>query len=414
MSAAAGRLDRYLRAGASGGGRFRLAGLRTPRILFLCARHPYPPWRGDQLRAFHLIKALATRAKLRVLCFGDEPEPLAIPDVSLRTVSASLAGRAAGNLCRPALNLPLQVRAFLDARMRRAVDDEVSGWRPDVLHVTLSRMAPYMSGHPGVHVHLDFVDSMGLNMRERSRASGPFGRAVFGLEASLVGPYEARVAREADSVSVVAELDRSQPGLADARVIPNGVDPEAFPYREPAEREPVAIFFGNLGYFHNLAPASFLATEVLDRLRPAQPDARVLLAGARPSSAVRRLGRIPGVELAADPPEMAPMLHRAAAAVISMASGSGIKNKVLEAFCAGTPVVANPTAVDGVEGAVAGEHFVLADGADETARAIRGLFADPTRRMELAEAARELVLSSYTWERRADQLFEAYGLATGA
>ena len=91
----------------------------------------------------------------------------------------------------------------------------------------------------------------------------------------------------------------------------------------------------------------------------------------------------------------------------------GIKNKVLEASCAGTPVVANPTAVDGVEGAVAGEHFVLADGADETARAIRGLFADPTRRMELAHAARDLVVSSYTWERRADQLFEAYGLAAG-
>ena len=88
----------------------------------------------------------------------------------------------------------------------------------------------------------------------------------------------------------------------------------------------------------------------------------------------------------------------------------GIKNKVLEAFCAGTPVVANPTAVDGAEGAVAGEHFVLADGADETARAIGGLFADPARRIELARAARELVLSSYTWERRADQLFEAYGL----
>ena len=62
-------------------------------------------------------------------------------------------------------------------------------------------MAPYMSGHPGVHVHLDVVDSMGLNMRERSRASGPFGRAVFGLQVSLVGRYEARVAREADSVS---------------------------------------------------------------------------------------------------------------------------------------------------------------------------------------------------------------------
>ena len=232
-------------------------------------------------------------------------------------------------------------------------------------------------------------------MRERSRASGPLGRAVFGLEAALVGPYEARVAREADSVSVVAELDRSQLGLADARVIPNGVDPEAFPFREPAEREPVAIFFGNLGYFDNLAPASFLADGGARAAATRSARRHGVAGGGASQSAVRRLGRIPGVELAADLPEMAPMLHRAAAAAISMASGSGIKNKVLEAFCAGTPVVANPTAVDGVEGAVAGEHFVLATRRGRRPRGpSAGCSRIPARRMELAEAARELVLSS--------------------
>ena len=58
-----------------------------------------------------------------------------------------------------------------------------------------------------------------------------------------------------------------------------------------------------------------------------------------------------GVEVAADVPSMAAELHGAAVALVPASSGSGIKNKVLEAFAAGTPVVTNSAGIDGVVGA---------------------------------------------------------------
>jgi len=387
---------------------------RRPRILFLCARYPYPPWRGDQVRAYHLIACLAEHAEVRLVCVGRGSQPFPTPGVEVRNVQPSILGRVRANFGTPAPALPLQVRAFLDQGMRRVVGEEIERWQPDVLHVTLSRMAPYMTARQPPHRHLDLVDSMGLNMRARASSSTFPARTVFALESLLVGRYEARVARAADSVSVVAELDRREAGLDGAAVVPNGVDAAAFPYREPDERPPVALFFGNLGYFHNVEPATFLATEVIGRVRRYHRDARLQLAGARPAAAVRRLARRAGVELVADPPTMAPMLHGAAVAAIPMFSGSGMKNKVLEAFCAGTPVVANAAGIEGIREAVSGEHFVLAEGAEEMAKAISDLLGDPARRVRLARAARAMVVDSYSWERQAVRMMAIYGLPVSA
>lgn len=165
------------------------------------------------------------------------------------------------------------MRLFLDAGMGRAVGGEIETWKPDVLHVTLARMAPYMPA-----------------------------RAAFAAEARLMLAYEARVAASADSCSVVSGVERAMPGLERAAVIPNGVDVEAFPFAPAQEREPVLVFFGNLGYFHNVEPAKFLAERVLPLVRARVAGAQLRLVGARPAAAVRRLAELDGVELAADVP----------------------------------------------------------------------------------------------------------------
>ena len=322
-------------------------------------------------------------------------------------------GRLAANLCaRP--TLPGQVRLFLSSGMAAAVREEIAAWKPEVLHVTLARMAPYMPAGGPFHRHLDLVDSLALNMRTRAGAHRGPAHVAFAAEFRLMLAYEARMVASSDSCSVVSEADREMPGLGEAAVIPNGVDPEAFPFASTAGREPVLVFFGNLGYFHNVEPAKFLAEQVLPLVRRQVPAARLLLVGARPAQAVRRLTELQGVELAADVPEMAAELNRAAVAVLPSFSGSGIKNKILEAFCLGLPVVSNRLGTLGVQGAVPGEHYLAAEEATEMSAAAAELLTEADRGVRLASAAHELVLERYTWERQAERLLELYGCAPGA
>jgi glycosyltransferase involved in cell wall biosynthesis len=272
-------------------------------------------------------------------------------------------------------------------------------------------MAPYShTAPPDVHVHLDFVDALSLNMASRAGGSRFPASAAFALEARLMARYEDRAARAAATSSVVSERDRlASPGLASAVVIPNGVAVDELAYEEPADRPPVALFFGNLGYFHNVAPARLAALEVLPRLRRSVPGASLRIAGARPASGVTELVGLDGVEVAADVPSMAAELHGAAVALVPASSGSGIKNKVLEAFAAGTPVVTNSAGIDGVVGAREGVHYLAAEGADALAKATARLLTAPEERVRIATAARSLVESEYSWDSRARALLDLYG-----
>jgi len=383
---------------------------RAPRILLLSPRQPSPPTRGDKLRVFHLARALGRRAEVRVLSFGSEP-PDAIAGVRERSVPHGLLPAIAANLAAPDPLLPMQVRLYLSRRMHAVVRDEIASHRPDVVHVTLARLAPYIRGLPAeVHLHVDFVDALSLNMFTRARGSRFPASAAFALEARLMARYEARVAALADSASVVSERDRlASPGLASAAVIPNGVDLDELAFLPPAERAPVALFFGNLGYFHNVQPARLAALEVLPRLRGRAPDVSLRIAGARPAAAVMELAERDRVEVAPDVPSMLAELHRAGVAILPAISGSGMKNKVLEAFAAGTPVVTNPAGIDGVVGAERGIHYLEADGPDALAEACATLLESADERMRIATAARKLVEESYSWDSRAEAMLELYG-----
>ena len=86
-----------------------------------------------------------------------------------------------------------------------------------------------------------------------------------------------------------------------------------------------------------------------------------------------------------------------------MVEGSGLKNKVLEAFACRVPVVSTPLGIEAID-AMPGRHYVKADSPGDFAEAVTSLLADPAYASEIAEAARLLVESKYRWSAIGDQL----------
>jgi polysaccharide biosynthesis protein PslH len=158
-------------------------------------------------------------------------------------------------------------------------------------------------------------------------------------------------------------------------------------------------FAGNLGYFPNVDAAVVLAREVLPMVRREMPQAELVIAGARPARAVRRL-RGPGVRVVSEPSDLGAVVADAAVAVVPVRAGSGIQNKVLEAMAVGTPVVTTARAAAAI-GAEHEVHLLVAEGAVETAAATVRLLRDPELGERLRRAARDHVSERFTWERAA-------------
>ena len=366
------------------------------RILFLTSRPPWPPRRGDQARSAGFLEHLRARHECHVLSLRPVgfPEPHWPEGVDGRTVAVSPIDATVGLLTHP--GLPWQVALHAVPRFRRAVRETVRTVSPDVAVVVLSRLGWALPALGDVPVMLDLIDALALNMRNRARRQRALAPPL-GLEAARMARWDSRLLARVTHATVVSARDRDEL-LRDAptlggkvSVLPFGI--AVAPAPAMAGRRPGAVILtGNLGYFPTAEGARWLVERVWPTVRAARPDATLTLAGARPSRALQRLARIPGVTVVADPDDLAALLATAAVAVAPMRAGSGTPIKVLEAMAAGTPVVATPETAAGLDGVPQGALAVAGEPA-EFAAALVALLGDPER-------ARSQAASAFAWVAR--------------
>jgi glycosyltransferase involved in cell wall biosynthesis len=138
--------------------------------------------------------------------------------------------------------------------------------------------------------------------------------------------------------------------------------------------------------------------------RPKTPDpVRLAIVGTSPTLRVRRLAGTPGVVVTGAVDDVGAWLKRARLAVAPMVTGSGIKNKVLEASAAACPVVATSL---GVAGLPSGDNngSLAADRAAEFADKIVTLLQNPALARTIGLAGRAMVSRQYSWPRMAQRM----------
>jgi len=376
------------------------------RVMLVTSRYPLPPWRGNQVRTVEWLEAL-TDHDLLLLC--PKPHGRSAVGLAAKVVHYPLRAifRAAGVLRAGAVGLPLQEGLYDGGAARRAVFSAVREWCPDVVVVQMVRCAwaveAARAAAPTVPIIFDSIDAMGLHFDRAAESAPPLQAAAFRFEAGRCRRRERMLAERAELSVAVSGRDLA------ALPVPAGrgrVIPVAGRVQESVaveKREPVVLLSGNLGYRPTVRGAEWFARRVWPRVLERSPAARWILAGARPAAAVRRLARLPGVEVHADVPDLAAFLAAARVTIAPMSSGSGVPLKVLEAMAAGLPAVVHPWAADGL-GGEAGEAVAVAADASEWVDALTGLLSDHRRARDLGLRGYELWRRVYHPQRVADQI----------
>jgi polysaccharide biosynthesis protein PslH len=357
-----------------------------------------------------MLPALRVEHDVRVLAVGAPHEQV---EPWLHTV-APPAGAAAGLR---------DWRQFLVHRRPRRADElvrclqpalrgELRRFDPDVVHVFSNLLAPVhrvLDGRPTV---LSGLDAAHRNVAARAaRARGP-RRLALRAEARRVTRYIANEYPAYDEVVMVTPQDAAAVAelAGEIRVssIPNGVDAARFGAGTPAAPVPGRlVLHGAMSYAPNVDAALFAAHEVLPRVRSEAADAELVLVGRSPSAEVRALAGLPGVTVTGEVDDVAPWLQSAAVYLCPMRSGTGIKNKLLEAMAAAAPCVATPLALQGIE-AEPGRDVLVGAGADELASHVLALLEDPERAGVLGGRARRCVVDHHSWEAAARAYSELY------
>lgn len=195
-------------------------------------------------------------------------------------------------------------------------------------------------------------------------------------------------------------------GHSRVRVVTNGVE-LPLPDEHPDEIEvPTVLFTGVLGFPPNIEAARFFGREVWPSVRRKMPEAQFVVAGRSPVPRnVAELERLPGIEIRPDVDVMTDEIRKAWVVVAPMRSGSGIKNKVLEAWASGRPVVMSERAAAGLHLGERAEDLVVND-PDRMARIVLDLLADESARARYGDTGRRLVAEHHSWENAVKPLVE--------
>lgn len=377
------------------------------RILFLTGRLPYPPNRGDRLRAYHFLRVLSQQHQITLLSFiGDNHETGLIgplrpycEDIQLVHRGQFQSTMSTGmNVWR---RLPFQSLYYRSSVMQGAVDRLLGRQRFDAVYVHLFRMAQFVAGRSSPYRILDLTDAISSEVERSLPYRDPKWRLIYRLELPRIRRYERDIVRHFDETWLISNAERQKllAGKSDANVfvVPNGVDSARYrPSGLPTE-SPRLTFVGHMGVFHNIDAAEYLVREILPRVRVAFPGASLDLVGAEPSPLVQNLANTAGVRVLGHVADLNASLNDAAIFVAPLRFAAGVQNKVLEAMAVGLPVVTTTFVNDGL-GAEDGRQLLVADEADQFADAVLTLLKNPQLRQDLGRAGREFVMKQYRWE----------------
>jgi glycosyltransferase involved in cell wall biosynthesis len=407
--------------------------VRRLHVVIVDEELPYPPRSGKRIRILNLVRHLAARHDITLICHANA-DPAEIPparqhlqSLGVRTIVVPRAGAArlaaAHGLLQPlkiGLNLfsavPYSVQWNRCPRLKRAVDDYARRHSVDVWQC---EWAPYATNfldgrqRPWIMMAHDIQTSIWQRHLEAepNRAKQVYIRSQWNRYRN----YETAVFRSADMTLAVTEqnaaIARDAFGAQTTEVVENGVDVAYYQSDEFAGKaiDPAQIVFvGNLQWRPNLDAARQLLDEIFPQVVAAEPSARLAIVGRCPPAWLRqRCAEVPGAELHADVPDVRPFLHRAGVMAVPLRFASGSRLKILEALACALPVVSSSVGAEGLQLAP-GEHYTRADSPGEMAAALVDAIRRPEAARSVAAAGRQIVQNRYDWSMLARDMENAW------
>jgi polysaccharide biosynthesis protein PslH len=395
---------------------------KRPDLLYVVHRVPYPPDKGDRIRAFQILRYLSQKASVHLACLADEPVEPACLDV-LRRYCARVAVftlgswrwiRACGSV---ASGRTVSEGAFSSPQLRALLRQWAAETSFQGCLASASSMVPYlqMPELRNVPAVVDLVDVDSQKWLDYAQASRGPRAWLYHLEGRRLRRLERDLPNWARAVTLVsdAEADLYKRFAAPdcVSVIGNGVDLDYFRPRPGAEDQDGCVFLGALDYRPNVDGLVWFCNEVWPRVRRQRPDAKLHLVGRRPAPAVQRLAQLPGVALVGQVPDVRPFLARAAVSVVPLQIARGVQNKILEAMAMAKATVISPACMSGIQ-VEDGKNVLIASTVEQWTEAVVGLLQSPNLRRQLGMAAREHVVEEHRWERCLTPLDAIFGLST--
>ncbi|MEI8339951.1 MAG: glycosyltransferase [Verrucomicrobiota bacterium] len=393
------------------------------KILIVYPYVPYPLNRGTYHRVFHLARELARYHRIDLFCLddsGSEPHRSVFEEFAARVHFHPFQNPPWPRLFPNRLlnPVPTTITHWHQPEIAAALATFAGGEAYDMIHFCDLVMWQYVAPLPGPALKVMDRSRVDLLFQTEELANLRIGAKEKWLRRENLWKlrrYERKTAAQLAATVVCGPDDeiflrREVPEANRIKVLANGVDESYFrredfpPMPDPA---PTILFCGAMDYSPNITGLAWYFehcdAEVLCRI----PDRRVLIVGKNPLPQVREFGKITGVTVTGEVPDVRPYYQRAWLQMVPLLIGGGTRLKIVESLAIGTPVVSTTIGAQGL--ALENEkQLLLGDSPAEFIAAVSRLLGDTALRKRLSDSGREHVLEHYTWRILGGELSNYY------
>ncbi len=377
-------------------------------LLFISHCMPWPPDKGEKIRAWHLIKHLSATYRVHLGCVVGNPADMDHV-AHMQSVCASVGAfgidRRAQKiraLLRARPGRPLMPDFYSSPSLQRWIEEILQREPIAAIYIYTVAMAPYVLHAMQPLRLLDAVDVDSEKWREYAARTRLPMRAFWARESRTLLAYE-RAAAASCARTYFVSASEAQHFVALApesagrvAALENGIDLSRFspahdfawPFGAPG---PCVVFTGHMDYWPNADAALWFVREIMPLLGG---GVRFWIVGANPTAEIRALAERPGVHVTGRVADVRPYVAHARAIVCPLRIARGIQNKVLEGMAMGRVVIASPAAFEGVR-AQAGRDLLVAERPGDWVRAIRETLSQDNGKIE--QRARAAMEANYDW-----------------
>jgi glycosyltransferase involved in cell wall biosynthesis len=403
------------------------------RILFLSQLVPYPLDAGPKIRSYYVLRHLSQNHQVTLLAFSrpdDTPAHIKhLQDFCEEVYLVKMHRSFFRNLLAMVESL-FSRKSFIIWRdfipkMARKVDNLVKTKQFDAIHVDQLWMAQYALRArkiaPDLKLLLDehnacFQIWKRLAVGERN----PLKRLLLEREWKRLRQYEAYTCSQFDHVVTVTEENQNtlislvdsqknqseQSGSQETQkkfsIIPICIDTQSIHPVKPTPGTLDILNVGTMFWLPNIEGVLWFAREVWPKVIAQIPQAIFTIAGKNPPAEIHELSKNgaerSSIQVIGYIPDLQPYLEKAGVFVVPLLSGSGMRVKIIDAWCWGLPIVSTSIGAEGIHHE-SGKNILIADDPEDFANAVLKILHEPLLAQKLRLNGRRWVEENYNWRK---------------
>ncbi|MGI8741285.1 MAG: glycosyltransferase [Bryobacteraceae bacterium] len=385
-------------------------------VLFISPYTILPPTHGGAVFMSQTLRYLARLSTLHLIILLDHEHERATHEELERTCSSvEYLIRMEGKQKQLGSIVPHAITEFANSNLEWLIHRQIYTRRVDVIQIEYTALGQYATGFhqiPSILFEHDvYFQSIGRQLPQM-RGAMRKTKAMFEYLRAL--RYELRILPKFDRVQVCSPANRKYlagfvPEIANGMDddLRAGIDTSRYDFRTVGREPFTMLFLGSFRHTPNQEALTWFVNRALPKVLERCPGARLVVVGSDPPPRHSMPDLGGAIELRGFVEDVREPLARYAVFVCPILAGSGMRVKLLEAFAAGMPVVSTKVGAEGLA-ENDGELCGLADDPAEFAEKVVALFNDAKQARELAERARQHVVSTKDMAVMTKKLVENY------